>query len=216
MTYINRDPLTGVQLTQANAGGGGYPSGANGITADGTGGALPANSLDILKNDIDVVNRAAFIWDDGANTARYVVYAEGALVGMLEEKLGNGIDYQNLTDVEKGNLDQAILKLIALRTVNVRAGSQINERNQLARGLGAGIDARFTNISAGGKVITTNAGGISTRTLLDYVTNEIRNNAGAYGTVNGLALNAGAANQGNPVDFSFGKLAALETDAINA
>jgi len=61
MAYVNRDPLTGAQLTQANAGGGGYPSGTNGITVDGTGGVLPATSLLRLQNDIEVVNRAAFV-----------------------------------------------------------------------------------------------------------------------------------------------------------
>jgi len=134
---------------------------------------------------------------------------------MLEAKLGNDVDYRNLTDAEKGDLNQAILKLIALRTINSRAGSQIVERNQTAQGLGAAIAGGFKGISKGGKTITDGNGAIPTRTLLDFVTDEIVNNSGTYGAVN-VTLNAGVANQDEAVDFSFGKLAALEINKINA
>jgi len=139
---------------------------------------------------------------------------------MLEAKLKNDADYQALIAAGgngKRDFDRAIVKLIALRTVNDVAGSRILERDQEVQGTG-GIIGGYLNINAGGKVLTNGAGGIPTRLLLDYLTEQIKAGNDAFNTINMLSLNAGngATVQDKPVLAAFGKLVALEVDALDA
>src|SRR4051794_2833995 len=109
---------------------------------------------------------------------------------MLEVKLNNDPDYQALNQSQKVLLDQAILKLISLRFINIRVQTALDVYDSMPRNNGAdlvvgpGAPGYPLNLSVGGKRLTNVNGSMSTKTLLEYLASEMEGNPGAYHGIN--------------------------------
>jgi len=199
MTYQNLDPTTdAVNATSDTAN----------INVQGAVGTYAAantagNTQACLAHDLNKVLRPAFVWTDNGTTATHNNFAEGVLAGLLAIKYAaNDPDYTDTPahangggnaagQISKQRIDQAILKLIALKFNNAHANSIVTNYNELAKAAAGGAIAYggggFVNRTAGTTRITGATGYIPTRLLLNEVVNGKKNLTTAFTNVNGTA-----------------------------